>query len=391
MSRVKIKKKFFVFIVFLLLAAIAIPLIVLGSRGVGTIENGAIKLSMPAECILIRDEVSVSTEKFDKIIFKVPEAQETESGTLVAQIFKWGYNDEIMQSLLNVQKEILAQQMAQLEGIENPDLTQLNGEIDALLSDIRSVTMEGEPKDLLDLEWALKELMQRRIDYLKNSVQATETLSSLYAEEQNRIAQIEEWKSDIVTAGSGLVSFYFDGFEQVLCADKLNTLNADLIKRVLKGSKSTAAGSADNLYRLINSEHWYCSFITPSAEALRLAEDEEYTVVFEGYYDRPYIGRALRSSVSGNDVVNILEFEQDIGPLYSTRIADCVLYKEVQGLKVPLKSIDIKNGLPGINIKNNGGSEWIEVNVLAADDENAIISASDNARTLTPGTEYIKP
>jgi putative membrane fusion protein len=233
--------------------------------------------------------------------------------------------------------------------------------------------------------------MQRRIDYLKNSVQATETLSSLYAEEQNRIAQIEEWKSDIVTAGSGLVSFYFDGFEQVLCADKLNTLNADLIKRVLKGSKSTAAGSADNLYRLINSEHWYCSFITPSAEALRLAEDEEYTVVFEGYYDRPYIGRALRSSVSGNDVVNILEFDQDIGPLYSTRIADCVLYKEVQGLKVPLKSIDIKNGLPGINIKNNGGSEWIEVNVLAADDENAIISASDNARTLTPGTEYIKP
>jgi putative membrane fusion protein len=296
-----------------------------------------------------------------------------------------------MQSLLNVQKEILAQQMAQLEGIENPDLTQLNGEIDALLSDIRSVTMEGEPKDLLDLEWSLKELMQRRIDYLKNSVQATETLSSLYAEEQNRIAQIEEWKSDIVTAGSGLVSFYFDGFEQVLCADKLNTLNADLIKRVLKGSKSTAAGSADNLYRLINSEHWYCSFITPSAEALRLAEDEEYTVVFEGYYDRPYIGRALRSSVSGNDVVNILEFEQDIGPLYSTRIADCVLYKEVQGLKVPLKSIDIKNGLPGINIKNNGKSEWIEVNVLTADDENAIISASDNARTLTPGTEYIKP
>jgi putative membrane fusion protein len=296
-----------------------------------------------------------------------------------------------MQSLLNVQKEILAQQMAQLEGIENPDLTQLNGEIDALLSDIRSVTMEGEPKDLLDLEWALKELMQQRIDYLKNSVQATETLSSLYAEEQNRTAQIEEWKSDIVTAGSGLVSFYFDGFEQVLCADKLNTLNADLIKRVLKGSKSTAAESADNLYRLINTEHWYCSFITPSAEALRLAEGEEYTVVFEGYYDRPYIGRALKPSVSGNDVVNILEFEQDIGPLYSTRIADCVLYKEVQGLKIPLKAIDIKNGLPGIDIKSNGKSEWIEVDVLAADDENAIIAASDNARALTSGTEYIKP
>jgi putative membrane fusion protein len=391
MARVKVKKKFFIFIFFILLAAVAIPLIVLGSRGGGTISNGAVDLSVPAECVIIRDEVNVSTEKFDKIIFKVPEAVTAESGTLIAEIFKWGYNDEIMQSLLNVQKEILAQQMAQLEGIENPELSQLNTDIDALLSDIRSVTMESEPKDLLDLEWSLKELMQRRIDYLKSSVQETEVLNSLYTEEQNRIAQIEEWKSDIVTAGSGLVSFYFDGFEQVLNADKLNTLNADLIKKVLKGSKVPGAGSADNLYRLINSGHWYCAFLTPSQQALRLTEGEEYTVVFEGYYDRPYIGRALRSSVSGGDVVNILEFDQDIGPLYSTRVANCLLSKEVQGLKIPLKAIDIKDGLPGIDVRNNGNVVWTAINVLAADDENAIITASDNTIALTSGTEYIKP
>lgn len=391
MARVRFKKKFFIFVGLFIISAALIIIFVLNNQREGTATNGSINLTIQPESILIRDEVSVSTEKFDKIIFKVPEAERTENGTLVAQIFKWGYNDEIMQSLLSVQKEILSQQLNQLEGIENPELTRLNGEIESILSDIRSVTMNGEPDNLLILEWTLKELMQQRIEYLKSSVQATEILNTLYAEEHSRFAQIEGWKSDIVTTESGLVSFYFDGFEQILNAKKMDTLNADLIKKALRGSKVTDSSVDNFLYRLINVNHWYCAFITPSSQALRLVEGEEYTVIFEGHYDRPYVGRALKPTVSGNDVVNVLEFGMDIGPLHSTRTVNCIISKEVQGTKVPLDAIEIKDGLPGINMQINGKIDWVEVDVLAADDEHAVIKTADKIYTIASGAKYIKP
>ncbi|OQB25305.1 MAG: HlyD family secretion protein [Firmicutes bacterium ADurb.Bin182] len=390
MARVRVRSRFFVFILLIIVLAAAVTFLLLKNRKAGTVTSGSLKLSMPADCIIIRDEINISTEKFDKIIFRVSEAQRVESGDLVAEIFKWGYNDEVMQSLLNVQKDILNRQLLQLEGIENPELDYLNGEVEALSAKIRSVTMDEQQNDLLSLEWELKELMQKRIEYLKGSVQATEILNSLYAEEQNRQNQIEEWKSEIRSLDSGVVSFYFDGFEQVLSADKIETLNADLIKRVLKRAKAESIESENLLYRLINSSHWYCAFITPSSQAVRLTENEEYTVIFEGYYDRPYIGRALKYAVSGNDVVNVLEFNQDIGPLLSTRIAKCTLNKDAAGLKVPLSAIDIQNGIPGITVQNGDHAGWVEVNVLAADDSDAIISASAGSALISEGTGYIK-
>ena len=53
-------------------------------------------------------------------------------------------------------------------------------------------------------------------------------------EEQNRLLQIDEWKSEVRSVGSGLISFYFDGYEQAVRADNLELLNVDLIKKVLK-------------------------------------------------------------------------------------------------------------------------------------------------------------
>ena len=301
-----------------------------------------------------------------------------------------------MQALLDVKKQILDYQLTQVKGIVNPDLDNLTTQIQQKEGAIRAAARGETGDDMLKLEQELKTLLDARVKLLKDTLQPDQTLSSLYQQEDQQQQNLNTWKRDILNdVGDGVVSFYFDGYEQALSAKKLDLINADLLSAVLKGSGGAGADSdtaaEKPLFRLIDPAHFYAAFLTDAASPFRLTPGETYTVVFSGYSDLPYTGTAVSAAVSGKQVVNILEFKQPINDLMGVRVVEASVMKDATGLYAPLDAIEMKDGKPGIRKVAGKDTVWVGVEVLAADKKGAIIRSADSAQPLTAGIRYRKP
>jgi len=395
MARVRVKGRFYV-ILFLLLAAVGLLVFLLVNGGrEGELAASSMRMTYGAKTVLVRDESSVTVERYDKILFDVVEGARVKKGDQIAQVFKWGYQEETMQALLDAQKQVLSYQLAQVQGIVNPDLDSLTLQIQQKENAIRAASRGESAADMLRLEQELKALLSSRITLLKDTLQPDETLTGLYQQEEQQETNLNTWKRDILNdVGDGVVSFYFDGYEQALSAKKLDLINADLVAGILKGNNAASGIDTTDqspLYRLIDDSHFYIAFLTDSASPFRLAPGETYTVVFNGYSDQPYTGTALSATISGKQVVNILEFKQPMSDLMGVRVVEATIMKDASGLYVPLDAIEMKDGLPGIRKVAGKDTVWAGVEVLAADQEGAIVRSADSAQPLTAGIRYRKP
>lgn len=394
-SRVRIRGRFFV-VIFGLVGVIAlVVLIANATRHNGEIEFGTLGADMEVSAAIIRDETTIMTDQYEKITYEVTEGETVSNDQVIAQVYKRGYQDETMVTLLNLQKQIYTYQLQLLGGAEPAELTELNANITTVEGQIRSVSRGDSELDMLDLEQTLKDLENQRVELMKSIVTPDTTLTQLYSNLESQQSTVAGWKKDIKnSSGTGIVSFYFDGYEQVLNVNKLSTINSALVKSVVKGGNTANQSSSTSeipLYRIINNTHWYIAFVTDADDPMRLAEGEEYSVVFTDYSEQQYTATAREGTVSENAVVNILEFNTDIGKLIGVRTVTASISKSAQGLVVPLKAVEIIDGVPGVNISYGDTVLRVEVDILAQNGKKAVIRAKNSSDTLTAGQKYILP
>lgn len=394
-SRVRIKGRFFVMLL-ILAGFIGLVIVVANvTKKSGEIEFGSLGADLEVSAAIIRDEKVIMSEPYEKITFDVVEGETVSNDQVIAQLYKRGYQDETMVTLLNLQKQIYDYQMQLLGGQEPAQLAELNNSIDTVELQIRAVSRGESNLDMLDLEQTLKDLESQRVSIMQSSVTPDTTLTQLYNDLRTQQNMMTGWKRDIKnTSGTGIVSFYFDGYEQVLSVNKLSTVNSALVKNVVKGgntAKVAASTSEVPLYRIINNTHWFIAFVTSSSDPMRLAEGEQYSVLFQDYSDQQYTATARASMVSENAVVNILEFNTDIGKLIGSRTVNATISKSAQGLVVPLKAIEIIAGVPGINIAYGDTVLRVEVDILAQNEKKAVIRTHNPSDNITAGMKFVKP
>ena len=388
----RVKPRFYVLIAVALgMAALAAVIII--NCGEGSVTTGAVALDMDISSVVIRDETMVTVEKFDRVTFKINEGTTVTEGVPVADVYKWGYSDDMMTSLITLQTKILEAQEALLDDVEMPELDAVKNEITAKQDAIRAAVLSDSGADLLQLETELSALLAKRIEYLKTNVQPNSELNDLYAEEEAKKTQLASWKSEIASKGSGVISFYFDGYESMFSADKIDMISAELVNTAVKGGSTASVTSEDRLYRLVDSYNWYIAFVTPSSSPLRVAEGQDYTVVFEGYTEKPYTGVALAPIVSkeGGGIVNILRFKDDIGGLMSVRSVRANISRSASGTVVPVEDIIIKDGVTCVEMIVGNSSYMMEVSVLAADEKSAVVAPVNPLDSIVEGMRYKKP
>jgi putative membrane fusion protein len=365
------------------------------TKNTGEIQFGTLGADMEVSAAIIRDETTIMTEPYEKITYNVVEGATVSNEQVIAQVYKRGYQDETMVTLLNLQKQIYTYQLQLLGGQQPAELAELNTSIETVESQIRSVSRGESDLDMLDLEQSLKDLQNQREALLKTIVTPDTTLNQLYNDLTSQQSTMSGWRKEIKdTCGTGIVSFYFDGYEQVLNVNKLSTINSALIKNVVKGGNTASTSESTSelpLYRIINNTHWFIAFVTDSSDPMRLAEGEQYTVLFKDYSEEALTATARACTVSENAVVNILEFNVDIGKLIGARTVSATVSKSAQGLVVPLKAIEMVNGVAGINISYGDTVLRVEVDILSQDGKKAVIRAHNASDTLTAGQKYVKP
>ena len=334
-ARVRLRGRFFLLLLGLIgFASLIIVLIVRGG-GFAEARFGDVTGTIAATGAIVRDENAVYTEKYEKIIFSVVEGQTVDTGAQIAQVFKRGYQDESTVTLLRLQREIYEYQKSVIGADAAAGLADIENRIAAVEQQIRDAARGAAQADMLALEQSLKSLQAERTTYLESAVPADGTLSALYASLAEQEQALTSWTRNIVnSAGPGIVSFYFDGYERVLNATQLSSVNAALIRSVISGGNTvTALGTTAEtpLYRLVQGSKWYLAFITDAAEPMRTAEGEQYYVVFDDYSTLTYQATALAPVVTSSSVVNILEFNVDIGNFLDVRTVKATITHAAQG------------------------------------------------------------
>jgi len=388
--RFKVKGRFYAFLLALLLIGIVVIGIVVSGRNAGVVRAGVMTARIEATVVFIRDEQCVGADKYDRVSFYVNEGDTVNDAQEVALIYKWGYSDDMMQALLTVEGQIYAAQTALLAGVENADLASIELQIQNKRLAVRQAEL-GEEGDLLTLQRELADLLAQRSAFLLQTVQPTSALTELYNTQAERLAQLDTYRQRVTAAGTGRVSFYFDGYEQILNTDKLDTINAALVSSVVSGSADLLSGAPSNLvYRLVNPNLWYLAFVTPRSQALRLAAGERYTVTFT-HGALQFTGTAMNAAASEGDVLNLIEVTEGMGELYRTRKLKATVTAELSGYLIPLKYVSVKDGRAYVTVDAGDSERTVEINVVAVDGDTALVRAVSADGSLAAGMRCVKP
>ena len=118
---VRFTGKFYMLLALMLVAVTVAVVLLLSDSGGGTLETGTMRMELAVKGIVIRDEMSVTVDKYDKVMFQAAEGAESYEGMPIARVFKWGYSDDMMQSLITVETQIYEAQTALQEAIRTLD------------------------------------------------------------------------------------------------------------------------------------------------------------------------------------------------------------------------------------------------------------------------------
>lgn len=379
--RVRVNGRFYIMLLGLAILIGTVALI-LPSRGNGTLKSKTMEAVFAVDVAVIREESCIPIEQFDMVDYLVNEGATVNAEMPVATVYKWGYTDEMAQSLATIQQKIYEKQLSILDGIESTELASINAQITELRNTIKECVNDNNDSDLLTLERDMEELLSQRATILKNFVQPDVDLNSLYTEESTKLTQLAEYTSTVSAKMTGVVSFYFDGYEQILTAEKLDTVNADVLKMVFDGNNGATASSGNMLYRLVNPNKWYLAFLTSASEGMRLLEGQSYHVTFDGIHGKTSVGTALVPVVYDGGVVNILQFDEDIGDLLSVRTVKAHISATMTGYEVPADAVKVKSGVCTIS---DSGTDT-QVNVVAAEEDTLLITGA----ALYEGMKYNK-
>lgn len=392
-KRRKLKKGVLAIILGFLAAAVAVLFFIVYKGGAeATAQYGSASMTNSYDAVIVRKERIITADEFDLADYFADEGSRVESGDPVMNVYKMGYSKEITLSLWRVRQEIYETQLEVLGEARDVELRTYDSGIEEARSRIAYAVMNGESSLVLGIQNELTELLEARRNYLRGYIQETEALRSLYQREEELEASVNEARTELLAPSAGTVSYYVDDFAIALNADKLSTVTSDLVTSALKRSKNAKwSGSAKtNAYRIVDTGEWYCVFLTPVSEPLRVAEGMKYPVTIDGYGS--FEGTGAGSFVSGKKVVNIIRVNDEMGALINVRGVRVKVGFEASDIMVDKRAIQFENGEPYIEVITADGRYGVYVNVLSGDGEHVIVNArsTDNA-PIGVGVKYWIP
>lgn len=339
--------------------------------------------------IVIRDEIAYTSAEHARVDCLRAEGDMVEEGDALATVYKLGYNDELMQSLLNAREEVYSAQLERIGSTKDQRLEEMNERIEAIKARVAAALQKGTGEDLEALCRELDTELEARMEYLRGKVQETETLRRLYAAVDSRKALIEAWTDPVSATQAGSVSYYFDGYEQAMNAEKLDMLSSDLIERAISmtGSARWKTDDKTRVCRIVNRGRWYIAFNTPENSLARLAEGVTYEVEVIGV--GKFTGVAREPFLSGKQMVNVLEFSEDIGLLMELRSVKLNITAAVDGITVKNTAIDVSEGETYLELMLKDSHYRIRVDILCeTEDGSVIVRPHDPGDVLSEGVRY---
>ena len=301
------------------------------------IKSETIDLKINAKGLIIRDEYLVKSDNSGNIKSIAKNGEKLKKGDRLAVI----YNDS-----------------KNLERNKNK-IYQLNKEIEELETEYKN-SKSSLNKELIDTKIKTK-IEQRAILNNKNN----ENIDYLNM------------------STSGVLSNKYDGYEDIYTLDKLEDLTIKDIEEVENNFKKidiedTFIKESDVVARIIQSDY---SYIAISIKNNVFEENQKIEIAFDSNIMEGIVEKIYTNE--GNNVIIFKISNQNV-EIYDTRVEEFdIIYKQIDGLKIPKQSIDEINNQKGVYVLNQETKKvnFTELkNIQYEDDEYVFIDYYKNQK-----------
>jgi len=327
------------------------------------------------DAVIVRDELVVSYEGLEKVDFIAAEGSYVSMGDPVADIYTTSYIQKEMNKLVTTRESIRAYHQELFAEMTDTTLERLDRDVQLKAIELKRLVTGENSGNMSNLEDELAAVMLERQNYLSANRLDDTKLMQLYQDESARTGSISHWRNSATADRSGIVSFYFDGYEDIVTAEGFTSLSADTLRRVFQGDTSIQTQKSkrsEQVFRIVSDEIWYVALISRDASWSPVT-GQQLSFQLQGFEDLLYSGTVIGVQRSGNDVIIQLSCTDPIGPLAYQRAGRANVGIYTTGLSVPVRALHFQNEQPGVWIQSNYGPTFIPVDILSQDNENAII------------------
>lgn len=374
--RRRVTGRFYVFllIVLAILLLILLPNLNLGSKE-AVIMTANTEYSQMMDCVLIRDENKISVESAVRIEYAADEGTLVNAGDTVAYVYTAGYSESLLSKLEETRAKIQDyHKNTILNNIKDADLERYDTIVDMMVLEFKHLVNHESRGSLLTAAQQLETAMVNRQEYLRANKREDTKLTKLYDEENTRLSSIQSWRKQEAAAGSGVISFYMDGYEDDLNASTIDTINAQTIRTVLAGGSLSpkASSKSTDIYRLVNQNLWYVAVVA-DANTWNPVVGQQYYLQLQGFEDLAFNAFVTSVQKESGTLLAVFQINEPIGSLIYQRTGRAMLSITLSGLSVNAKALYEQNGQMGVWLYDVPGGTFVPVEVLSTNGSVALI------------------
>lgn len=346
------------------------------------IESGNMGKEYKAQAVIVRNETVVDVEGLTSVKYYAYEGQTIYKGERIADVYASGFSQSDINKLLNTRANISSHLKTTLASAYTDQTLERH---DSTITDaVREFTYLVQNKatgNLLNMERQLTSALNLRMNYLKGKYgDSDSTLRGLIKEEETLSKRIQGWTNTELADMDCVVSFYTDGYENMLAPSGFDDITLQQVQTVLAGETPQMTVSQRGrtaVYRKINPQGWYLLLVSRD-DTWNPVINQTYKVQLAGFENLIIDGVVTSYYRSGNDLLVRMSVSGDVQPVINTRTAQAgVSEMYVSGLRVPLNAIRRQDGMQGVVPADS--KHFIPVEVVMQDHSYAIIES------LVPG------
>lgn len=368
-----------VFISTCLIAYVGYLIISNAVQKTAVIEAGDMGNVYQAQVVIVRDEELIDTEGLTSVKYYADEGELLYKGSKIAEVYSTGYSQTDMNKLLNTRLSIKTQLKSTLSSAYvDSQLDILDEQALKFAQELGYLVSEKAQGNLINLERQITGALERRQLYLKEKYYSSDpALAELYDTEATLLKKIQSWTTTHLADRDCIISFYTDGWENVLALGALNEVTIQQVQSILLGETptlTTAQRGRTAVFRKVNPSGWYLLLLSED-RSWNPVEGQSYKVHLAGFDNYIVDGVVMSNTIENTQQLVRMRVTGDVRPVLNLRSTSAEVGEVyVSGLKVPLNALKQQDGQWGIVLTDQGGL-FVPVQVIMQDNSYAVIES----------------
>ncbi len=363
------------------------------------LKEDKIEESVKTSGVLIKDE-SIHSFSLSGIAEVLPKnGDRVANGELIATVYSGteeGVSENVKTRLADINKRIEAINASHSgDAVFMGDATKIESEMADCVDEIIADISERDTQSISEYKYRLSTLADQKAVAKGEKESFADELASLRAEKSVLEAKLGKLENAVMASAPGIFVEGNDGFEEKLSLASVEKLNTGVINEVVNREKNgeiTAAEEGTFVYKIVDN-YSYCvavnidDFMTKDLEVgnsvkIRFTDftKNDCSAVIKYISDKDEKGQRCV----------VCECNTYVDGLLEKRVVNVdFVKKSMSGYKVKIENLHTVDNAVGIFVKRGAVMKFIPVNIVYNNEDEAIVSASENNRPIRSYDELV--